>query len=931
MKFRATLIAAFYLLLATLAGAQNTSTYGNVTAGAATCTPTSCIYYQLPANTPWVVVSVTGTWSGTLQIQAITSQSADYSYASLNSAPWTLAATMTSNGSLSVATAGATFILVQAPTWASGKATVTMTASDTGAPLSNPVFGGGMTSVGVKAPNGGSSANCWLTNGTSAPCGTWAAVLAGGHPYIDVSYPTLGADCTGTADSSNALAAADALGISALVPATCNLRVSSSKTLTSAWTINQGGMISPDAGVTLTFAQPPNAGRYQIYSGSGTVAFSSVPTVFPEWWGAQPSHTYNTSTCSVHDDTAAMLAAKASLPLTSSSIPLYFGGYAQQGIISLQAPYRYCMNSAYIVSYGTTITGGEAPGTAYIDFPTSANIPQVAGSEPFALAFNPPGSSNSGISLNTAYASLCRGIGVNITTSSTNFASGIFFPGAQNARLEGCSANGGYWRGIVALSAPVTKSSGIITAGGTQQGPDLDLFGQAQYDIVDASPSTSTGNPGTGVWGQMDVLVPASYTSTIPAVSSCSNIRVLVLSGNGTGYSGGYSQFPMRYMAVTTGTPAQGQYSVSGCTLTFNSAEWNDRLRIYYQDGAAIQTTNLAFSTTAPKYTFAPVPSVQIELLSDIHIGQIFMEGGYTSLRTFRTQGLLVDYIESHPSTAVGTSSTSQAAIVLDPDSANVILPIQNYYITGAGSVQKWAYGVWDMANSNTTSGHRALTANSVLGNFATDHYSQQLLNQNQLPVAGSTASSRGAGYCDGTTVICAADGQMSTAAGAKLNWWVINNGVRTSSGATFFVTNATRISSFDLPSPVSFSKIYVVVSAADATANLYNLAILDSTQTAVANCTTGPTAGTTFLPAIGSAEIALTGTCVLPQGHYYVVTTTNAATPGQIYGVQSYNALQNGTPSTGNTTSGAVFASSIILGEVWNSANPTPLVGLSN
>jgi len=104
MKFRATLIAAFYLLLATLAGAQNTSTYGNVTAGAATCTPTSCIYYQLPANTPWVVVSVTGTWSGTLQIQAITSQSADYSYASLNSAPWTLAATMTSNGSLSVAT-----------------------------------------------------------------------------------------------------------------------------------------------------------------------------------------------------------------------------------------------------------------------------------------------------------------------------------------------------------------------------------------------------------------------------------------------------------------------------------------------------------------------------------------------------------------------------------------------------------------------------------------------------------------------------------------------------------------------------------------------------------------------------------------------------------------------------------------------------------
>jgi hypothetical protein len=757
-----------------------------------------------------------------------------------------------------------------------------------------------------------------------------AAAISGGHPYIDVSYSTLGADCTGTADSSNALAAADALGISALVPATCNLRVSSSKTLTSAWTINQGGMISPDSGVVVTFAQAPNAGRYQIYSGSGTVAFSSVPTVYPEWWGAQPSHTLNTTTCA-HDDTTAIQSSLASLPLTSSSTPLYFGGYAQQGIVSFRAPYHYCSNSTLTPSYGTTLTASEAPGTAYIDFPASANIPQVSGSEPFAIAFNPPGESTSGISLNTAYASLCRGIGAYITTSSTNYASGIYFPGAQNARIEGCSANGGYWRGIVALSAPVTKSSGIITAGNTQQGPDFDLFGQAQYDIVDASPSTSTGKPGTGVWGQMDVLITTSYTATIPAVSSCSNIRVLVVAGNGTGYSGGYNNFPMRYMTLTTGTPAQGQYSVSGCTLTFNAAEWNDRLRIYYQDAASIQSTNLAFSTTAPKYTFMPVPSVQIELLSDIHIGQLFMEGGYTTLGTFRTQGLKIDYMEAHPSTAVGASSSSQAAVILNPDSANVIIPIQNYFITGSGSVQKWAYGVWDMANSNTTSGHRALTANSILGNFATDAYSQQVVNQNQLPIAGSTSSLRGGVYCDGVTTSCATDGQISTAAGKQLNYWMINNGVRTSSGATFFATNATRISSFDLPAPVSFTKFHLVVSAADATANLYNLEILDSTQTAIANCTTGPTPGTIILPAVGSVTVSATGTCTLPQGHFFVTTTTNAATPGQIYGVQSYNALQNGTPTTGNTTADAVFASSIVLAETWNSANPTPLIGLSN
>src|ERR1700761_383728 len=107
-----------------VASAQNNSTYGTISAASPTCTPTSCVYYQIPANTPWVVINFTGTWSGSLNVYAINSQTATYQ--NLNTQTWTLLSTNAVNTNLSVATAGATFLLVNAPTWASGKANVTM-------------------------------------------------------------------------------------------------------------------------------------------------------------------------------------------------------------------------------------------------------------------------------------------------------------------------------------------------------------------------------------------------------------------------------------------------------------------------------------------------------------------------------------------------------------------------------------------------------------------------------------------------------------------------------------------------------------------------------------------------------------------------------------------------------------------------------------
>jgi len=139
-------LAALACALAGGLVAQNTNTFGNISNGGATCGGANCVYYQLPPNTPWVVLSVAGTWSGSLQFSAVTAPNANYS--NLNTVPWVSLATETANGTWTVATSGDTFLLVTAPSWTSGTAQVTMTLSPLISPLINPIFPGTATASG---------------------------------------------------------------------------------------------------------------------------------------------------------------------------------------------------------------------------------------------------------------------------------------------------------------------------------------------------------------------------------------------------------------------------------------------------------------------------------------------------------------------------------------------------------------------------------------------------------------------------------------------------------------------------------------------------------------------------------------------------------------------------------------------------------------
>ncbi len=184
------------LALAGMALAQNTSTFGNISAGGPTCGAANCVYYQLPLSkdavpqgTPWVQVTLSGTWAGTVEFATVSAPNATYS--NLNSVTWTNLATVTANGTWSVATSGATYLLVVATSWSSGTAQVLMGASQDGAPRASPVLPGTVRANGIQAPTGGSSSNCWFTDGTSGSCGS--AVATPNPPAYSLQFANSGA------------------------------------------------------------------------------------------------------------------------------------------------------------------------------------------------------------------------------------------------------------------------------------------------------------------------------------------------------------------------------------------------------------------------------------------------------------------------------------------------------------------------------------------------------------------------------------------------------------------------------------------------------------------------------------------------------------------------------------------------------------------
>lgn len=163
------------------------------------------------------------------------------------------------------------------------------------------------------------------------------------------------------------------------------------------------------------------------------------------------------------------------------------------------------------------------------------------------------------------------------------------------------------------------------------------------------------------------------------------------------------------------------------------------------------------------------------------------------------------------------------------------------------------------------------------------------------------------------------------TAAG---QYFVQNPGAGATS-TTGPAANATFLWSF-VPSVTVLGSTHVdyAINVADNTANLYNLATVDTNGNIA--CQTGAVAGTTFAPATGQRTLAWAAPCdMIANRRYYIAITGNAATAKLGGSTQKLDFACAATPTSNSTTSGAVWTTPIgIPADVVNTNCTDPVFG---
>lgn len=103
----------------------------------------------------------------------------------------------------------------------------------------------------------------------------------------NVLHPDYGATGDGETDDYDALVLAEAALGTLVFPAGTYV-VSTDLTLDSHMRFEEGAMLSPESGITITITGSIEAGPYQIFGGLGTVTLDSewYPGITAKWWGA---------------------------------------------------------------------------------------------------------------------------------------------------------------------------------------------------------------------------------------------------------------------------------------------------------------------------------------------------------------------------------------------------------------------------------------------------------------------------------------------------------------------------------------------------------------------------------------------------------------------------------------------------------------------
>lgn len=158
-------------------------------------------------------------------------------------------------------------------------------------------------------------------------------------------------------------------------------------------------------------------------------------------------------------------------------------------------------------------------------------------------------------------------------------------------------------------------------------------------------------------------------------------------------------------------------------------------------------------------------------------------------------------------------------------------------------------------------------------------------------------------------------------------HWWTIKFDSVTSTNGIYVVqysgsganpagtptANGTKLWTYISPQTVvNSTNVIYAINIADNTANLYNLAIIDTLGNIV--CQTGAVAGTTFAPAAGQRTLAWASPCsVYANRRYYIAYTGTFATANLGGSTLKYSKLCGGAPASGGTTVNAVWTPPIV------------------
>lgn len=182
-------------LLASHALSQNSTTFGNITSQVASCSgnQSGYVYYKLPLNINTVGVTVSGTWSATVQFLG----SVDgVNWSSVPASPLPSGASVTStaaNGSWTVSTAGLPYVCLYASAYTSGTVAVAMAAtsgtsgSGTAAAISGQPINPSSTGATTPGPGAFTSLSNTLTQNGSVATVASATTIAPTTPLVIIS------------------------------------------------------------------------------------------------------------------------------------------------------------------------------------------------------------------------------------------------------------------------------------------------------------------------------------------------------------------------------------------------------------------------------------------------------------------------------------------------------------------------------------------------------------------------------------------------------------------------------------------------------------------------------------------------------------------------------------------------------------------------